>query len=141
MRWFAWFGAAVLAYPAAAQQFPVPVVGADLASEVSVKLVTDETVVHPPRRPNDPLYLCQAAFRTSASVAKPFAGELRVVMFSGESKTASAEVAAGVRASLTCAVDAGVPMAGARLLVVDTTQKKALYSSVSTFRLPPAPPK
>jgi hypothetical protein len=141
MRCFALFVAVIAAYPVAAQQYPAPVVGAELASEVSVKLVTDEAVVHPPRRPNDPLYACRAAFRTSSSVAKPFSGELQVIMFSGESQTASAEVTPGIRATLTCAVDAKVPMAGLRLLVIDAGQKKALYSSVGTFWLPPAPSK
>jgi hypothetical protein len=116
MRWLVVLAAAVLTCPAVAQERPLAEVGAGLASEVSVKLVTDEAVVHPPRRPNDPLYLCRAAFRTSSSVAKPFAGELRVVLFSGESETASAEVAPGIRATLTCAIDAGVPRAGVRCL-------------------------
>jgi hypothetical protein len=115
------------------------VVGAELASELSVKLVTDEAVVRPPRRPNEPLYICQAAFRTSRSVARPFTGELRVVLFSGESQTASAGVAPGIRAELTCAVDAASPRAGVRLLVTDTVARKTLYSSVSTFWLPPVP--
>ena len=124
--------------PLGAQEFPAMVVGAEFASEVSVKLVTDEPVERPPRRPGDPLCLCRASLRTPTSVQGHFAGNLRVVLLSGESEKVSAEVAPGVRATLTCAVDATLSRAGLQLLVTEPHAGKVRYPLASTFSRPPA---
>jgi hypothetical protein len=128
-----------LAGPLAAQvPHPPLAVGPEIASELVVKPVTDEPVIRPPRRPHDTLYLCTASFRTSPKIARPWNGDLEVVLFSGESDSASAEVAPGIRAKLTCAIDAAAPRAGAWLTVVSATEGKVLLSSKATFALPAA---
>ncbi len=127
----------VLAIPAAAQRTGM-VVGAELASEMSVKPVTDEPVVRPPRRPGDTLYLCVASFRSSRAIEHPWGGDLTVVLFAGESKTAFAEVAPGIRAKLTCSIDASGPKAGAWLQIDSISDRKVLLSSIATFWLGPA---
>ena len=127
-----------LTVTAAQPQDPVLVVGAELETEMSVRLITDEPVVRPPRRPDDPLYRCRASIRSFPSREQPFAGELQIVMFSGESETTTAELAPGIRAELTCAIDATVPKAGVRLLVSSNAARQLLLSSTSTFWLPEA---
>ena len=125
---------------AVAAQVPHPpmVVGPEIASELAVKPVTDEPVIRPPRRPGDTPYLCTASFRTSPKSARPWNGDFEVVLFSGESESASAEVAPGIRAKLTCAIDAADPRAGAWVTVTSTAEGKVLLSSKATFVLPAA---
>ena len=117
---------------------PPMVTGAELANELAVKPVTDEAVIRPPRRPGDTLYLCTASFRTSPKSERPWSGDLNVVLFSGESDSTSAEVAPGIYARLTCAVDAAAPRAGVWLQVSSAAERKVLLSSKATFFLPPA---
>ncbi len=126
----------VLAMPAAAQRFGM-VIGADAASELSLKPVTDEAIVRPPRRPDESPYLCVASFRSSPKIEHPWIGELKVVLFAGESKSTSVEVAPGIRAELTCSVDAIAPKAGAWLRVNSAAERKTLLSSLATFWLAP----
>lgn len=125
---------------AAAAQVPHPplVTGAEVASELAVEPVTDQPVVRPPRRPGDTPYLCTASFRTSPKSARPWNGDLEVVLFSGESQSASVEAAPGIRATLTCAIDDVGPRAGAWLTVVSAAERKVLLSSKATFVLPAA---
>ncbi|MDD5565006.1 MAG: hypothetical protein PHQ91_14930 [Thermoanaerobaculaceae bacterium] len=123
--------------PVAAQvTHPPMVVGPEIASELAVKPVTDEPVIRPPRWPGDTPYLCTASFRTSPKSMRPWNGDLDVVLFSGESDSASAEVAPGIRATLTCAIDAAGPRAGAWLTVISAAEGKVLLSSKATFALP-----
>lgn len=129
-------GIALAGVAAAQVVHPPLVVGAEIASELTVEPVTDQPVIRPPRRPGDTLYLCTASFRTSPEGARRWGGDLEVVLFSGESQSASAEVAPGIRAELTCAIDASGSRAGAWLRVVSTAERKVLLSSKATFALP-----
>lgn len=127
----------VLAIPAAAQWSGM-VTGAEVASELSVKPVTDEPVFRSPRRPGETPYVCIASFRSSPAVEHPWGGDLKVVLFAGESKTGSAVVAPGIRARLTCSIDATAPKAGAWLHIDSISDRKVLLSSMATFWLGPA---
>lgn len=120
------------------QRYPVPVVTVDLASEISVEVVTDERAARPPRRPDDPLYICRASLRSAPPSEQPYGSDLRIVMFRGQSERTSAMIAPGVRAELCCSIDAAAPTIGVRLRVFSTATEEVLLSSASTFSLPAA---
>jgi len=127
---------------AARPQQVVRIAGAELVSEVTVKPVTGELVLLPPRREGETPYLCAASIRSvepgsprpPAQERRLFGGSARVLLFAGETEQVSFDLQ-GATAELTCAVDRSGEQA--RTFLVVRSGDRVVLTSFAASWLPP----